>query len=164
MGLIIENIDSLDSNWKEKSYILLIRPEHIPPHLALMVQGKYFSMSVKGHSLGEDGLVWKEKLNRKKISVLWVEVEPLSIDLVNEYFKKSIADTALGQVTCLYPIRTIFNIEASFIFELIPKLSAAGKLLSFSMTPKVKSPIEIPEYTTEEILQYIKSLKQKQNV
>lgn len=164
MGLVIDHIQELHSDWKKRTYILLIRPENVPPHLALMVQGQYFSMSVKGHSLGDEGQIWLDKLSRKKIPVLWVEVDNLSTGLVQSKFEQSIKDTALGQVTCLHPIKTIFEVQASFIFELLPQLSNHNKVIAYAMTPKANNQITIPEYTTEEILQYIKSLKQRQNV
>lgn len=164
MGFEVAHIKTLEENWQDHFYIMLMRPEHKPPHLGIMAQGQYFSLSVKGNALGEEGTVWKHKLERKNLPVLWVKFDPIDIVYIREVFEKFDQHTALGEITCLAPIKEIIGIEADYIFELIAYMEQENKIIGYFSTALSKAKVEIPFYSMEEIQSCITHHKSKQNV
>jgi hypothetical protein len=46
--LKIQNIHPFENNTNERSFILIQNTDQIPPHISLVVDGNYFSVSVSG--------------------------------------------------------------------------------------------------------------------
>lgn len=152
------------------TFIVLLDPLHLPPHLLVSHEGKLFSLSVSGRQLGsplEKLLAWAE---RKKIPALFIEWE-LPAGSSAESFSKLAQNSfsryprvEAGKVSCLFPIREMAAAlhddkmkNARFIFELLPLLkneNAMGTSYSFQLET-TNNEFELLSYSEEELAEAI---------
>ncbi|PCJ88437.1 MAG: hypothetical protein COA57_03420 [Flavobacteriales bacterium] len=122
-------------------FLVILYPNRIPPHLAVSVNGKLFSLDVKGPSLNKDLNVLLRSIQKNQWECLLVQLKMPELftleDLRREISKITAAYPAVqaGGVTCLAPIKdfcnSIYQTETSnvnFIFDLLPKLEQQGIL------------------------------------
>lgn len=148
------------------TYIVLLDPLHLPPHLLVCHEGKLFSLSVSGRQLGsplEKLLAWSE---RKKVPSLFIEWKlPAGSsaksfpDLAQNSFSRYPRVEA-GKVSCLFPIREMAAAlhgekmkSARFIFELLPLLkdkNAIGASYSFQLET-TNNEFELLSYSEAEL-------------
>jgi len=118
-------------------WIVLYHADRIPPHLMLISEGKYYSLSVKGNHLGEPIEPMLRYARSKKHKLVFYQVQlPSEITFTEEFllsfFKRYEAPEA-GKVTCLFPIREFLEalspkgfVHAAFVFELFALLEKYG--------------------------------------
>ena len=131
----IQNFDS--AKVKSGTFLLIINAEKKPPHIALLVDGKVYSLTVKGRQIGDPLELFIKAINRNAIKTLFIEI------CANSTFKTEnvvrLISTSLmefervepGKITCLNPIKSFFNSayqvdtkEVNFVFDLLPQLYA----------------------------------------
>lgn len=118
-------------------WIVLYHADRIPPHLMLISEGKYFSLSVKGNHLGEPVEPMLRYARSKKHKLVFYQVQlpselAFTEEFLRSFFKRYEAPEA-GKVTCLYPIREFLEalspkgfVHAAFVFELFALLDKSG--------------------------------------
>lgn len=133
---IIPHIRKLD---KEKLnsgiFLLVINADKQPPHLAICLNGKIFSLTTKGRQIGDPIEVFIRTINRNIIKSIFIEITP-SVDFTAEKIIQMVETILLqyekveyGKITCLTPIKTLFNNvysvdtgKVNYIFDLLPQL------------------------------------------
>jgi hypothetical protein len=150
---------------KNSTYLVLISPDKIP-HLILVHQGLYYSLTYKESILGEDFQTYFTFLMKGRFKLLWVELINQSTDFKTVFEQYSHVDTS--KVTCLQPIRNSLlpHSAANFVFELIPELAKAGWVKRYFHTnlfAQLNQSLEftLNEYTKEDIFTYIQQLNKK---
>jgi hypothetical protein len=118
-------------------WIVLYHADRIPPHLMLVSEGHYYSLSVKGNHLGEPVEPMLRYARSKKHKLIFFQVQlpseiAYSEEFLRSFFKRYIAPEA-GKITCLYPIREFLEalspkgfIHSAFVFELFALLEKSG--------------------------------------
>jgi hypothetical protein len=117
------------------TYILILRANHIPPHLSLLVDGKVFSLEIKGPKLAMPFSAQLKFIRTRQIECLFVK---LKTDLViegNGIYKRAVEHTLAfarlepGIATCLSPIKNfcsdVFGVRKdsiNFIYDLLAEL------------------------------------------
>lgn len=116
-------------------YLIILYATRIPPHLALSIQGKLFSLSVKGPSVDGELSHLLRLIKQRAIETIFIKLSVPAIftieQLQNEIKKYTLAYPCvdIGIATCLNPIKdfcsSVYQTEiknVNFVFELLPKL------------------------------------------
>lgn len=131
---------------KRDIYLVLMHANRVPPHIFVCVNGKLFSLSVKGHLLNEDLDIYLRTIRKYKIETLFVKLFSPGI-LTMEQLLETITRITLSyprvepglilpdgtRITCLTPVKdfcnSIYKTETKgvkFIFDLLPELEKQG--------------------------------------
>ena len=116
-------------------YLLLLYATRIPPHLLISINGKIFTLSVKGATVDGELSALLTLIRRKNIETVFIRLTlpPL---FTLEQLKEEIRGCTLaypradiGIATCLTPIKdfchSVYDTESrnvNLIFDLLPKL------------------------------------------
>jgi hypothetical protein len=127
-------------------FLVIMYADRIPPHILICVNGKLFSLSVKGHLLDEDLNLYLRTIRKYKIGTLFIKLVVPQI-FTMEQLHDSIGRIMLSYpriemgsglrdgnpVTCLAPVKDFCNSlyctdmsGVQFIFDLLPKLEKQG--------------------------------------
>ena len=120
---------------KNDIYLILLYATRIPPHLLISVNGKIFTLSVKGATVDGELTALLHLIRKKKIETIFIRLTLPSLFTIDQ-LKKEIRSCTLsyprvdiGIATCLTPINdfchTIYDTESknvNLIFDLLPKL------------------------------------------
>jgi len=116
-------------------YLVVLYATRIPPHLAISVNGKLFTLTVKGATVdGELGALLK-LIRQRNIDSIFIKLSVPAVfttdQLRNEIKKYTLAypRVDIGIATCLSPIKDfceeIYSTEmqkVNYVFDLLPKL------------------------------------------
>jgi len=124
-------------------YLIVLHAAHVPPHLAVSIQGKLFTLSVDGANVDAELTPLLKLIRQRNIESLFIKlnVPPLfTMDHLREEIKKytlSYPRVDVGIATCLSPIKdfcsSVYNINArqiNFLYDLLPRLYAEGQISS----------------------------------
>ncbi len=127
----------------EKGFFLLLHdPVAVPPHLALLAYGHYYSLSVKGLKKGSRFTTLYRHILQKQSPLLAIELDEAgykttALNLMLEKCFGRYENLNHEGLTCLAPIRdTLSELYASnyndcgFVFELYPKLAQQKRIKS----------------------------------
>lgn len=160
------NVNSLGKHL----WIALLHVNRIPPHVGLIVNGSYNSLTLKGHELDIDSEVLLKTISLKKIESVFIKVVPhpvFSIDyqlqILKEYIKQ-FQKVKPNEATCLSPIKLFFQEfyalqlnDKELLFELIERLKS-NNYLEYAQSLNFNLPlnaIELPFYTSEQLQEII---------
>ncbi|MBL4624508.1 MAG: hypothetical protein JKY42_05150 [Flavobacteriales bacterium] len=124
---IIKNIKPLNTI-DNGLYLVILHANDTPPHLGLIYNRQYFSLTVKGQAL-DDIEVLNKLIQRKQIKTLFFRLSDRENELstIMEAFVEK--ERVKGNITCLLPIKTALShlysetiASAKFIFEVLPEL------------------------------------------
>ena len=135
-AFLIPKIQKFDlAKLRKGTFLMIINADKKPPHIALMVDSKVYSLTVKGRQVGDPLEVFIKAILRNCIKTLFIEISPNKSYETDNVVK--LISTALmefekvepGKITCLNPIKSFFNSvyqvdtkEVSFVFDLLPQL------------------------------------------
>ena len=116
-------------------YLIILHATRIPPHLALSIQGKLFSLSVKGPSVDGELSQLLRLIRQRSIESIFIKLSVPQFFTIEE-LKKEIKKYTLsypcvdvGIATCLNPIKdfcsSVYETETknvNFVFDLLPQL------------------------------------------
>jgi|ERR1051326_3394755 hypothetical protein len=124
-----------DTLLKNGVYLVLLYATRVPPHLLVSVNGKIFTLSVKGATVDGELDTLLKLIRKKNIETIFIKLSlPLLFTL--EQLKEEIRSCTLaypradiGIATCLSPIKdfchSVYETETknvNLIFDLLPKL------------------------------------------
>lgn len=148
-----------------KNYLVLVSPEKIP-HLVLVTQNNYYSLTYKEAELGKDAGRYLDLLKRLNKAMLVFELHA-DLSKIDAAFANYIAADS-ANTTCFVPIKSLIAPEskAEMIFELIPELNANKLIgncyhLRLEKFLSISGEFELRTYTKEMIFSYIQQLKDK---
>jgi hypothetical protein len=163
---IIENITPLlGKNLNRGTFLCLFGTDKTPPHLGLVVEGKYYSTSAKGSRVGENAELILRRVSQSTIPTLFIK-----LDIAEDIQKLATAFKNYPKLkenqTCLLPIKDYINsigedvTSANFVFELIPILHNR-KLIADSFSLYMNdSSFELKVYSKEDIVNRIVKLQE----
>ena len=151
-------------------WIVLLHANRIPPHVGLILNGSYNSLTIKGQELDINLDVILKTISQKKIETTFIKLVPhpvfsydYQLQIFKEYIKQFKHVKAL-EATCLSPIKLFlqefyalkFNTD-ELLFNLIERLSLNNYLevaqsLNFNLS---LNNIELPTYTTQQLNELI---------
>ncbi|UKN01848.1 hypothetical protein K6119_19175 [Paracrocinitomix mangrovi] len=160
----IRNIKSVLPEFTSGTYLVLVNPENIP-HLVLLHQGKYYSLTYEGVEVGKDFGPYFEKLKRLNKKILFVTIDGLKKDPENVFSKYLFASKE--EASCLSPIKELLleDSNANLIFELMPELYAQkmiGDTFQIGMHDLIEDgQFNMSKYSKTDVDNYIQSLRNK---
>ena len=162
----IENITPLlAKNLNRGTFLCLFGTDKIPPHLGLVVEGKYYSTSAKGSRVGENAELILRRVKQSTIPTLFIKLD-IPVDTENLASAFENYPRLKESQTCLLPVKDYINsigedvTAANFVFELIPILHNL-KLISDSFSLYMSgSSFELKVYSKEDIVNRIVKLQE----
>jgi hypothetical protein len=152
-------------------YITVIHATRIPPHIGLIVDGKYHSLSIKGQDINTSVNVLVKNSSIRKIPSLFIKVKPhntYSESYLSEHFITNVQQfprVDVGVATCLSPLKLFFEEvydipmqQVNYLYELLPLLQSA-ELLEHSIGLFIDPTYQLPVYTEKEIHAGIKQVR-----
>ena len=149
-------------------YLVILHASDIPPHIGIIYNEKYFSLTVAGQTLGDDVQVLKKLIHRKKIKTLFIRhVDGLnSMDNIRNTFLEE--KRVQGNITCLFPIKKVLAemydksiARVKFIYDVLPvlyKTKSIDAVYHLNMNEEIENgTFSFTRYTMDDILDRIKS-------
>lgn len=147
------------------SWLLLLKPEAVPPHLALTHSGRWYSVTYKEVELGISASDCLARLARRTVPMvgfeLGLEIQP------HKTFTR--AKSLIGNSTCLDAIKaTLANagvqhiLDAESIHQVVPQLigqQLVGRTVGCHLPREVEA--TLPAYTRADVLEAIRQLKNR---
>ena len=161
-------------------YLVLLHATRIPPHIGMLFDGTYHSLTVKGKDSDVPFQALTRNILLRKLPSLFLEIKTGSAHSAAEMsgiFKDLLAPynrVEAGQATCLSPVKQFFTEvsgipaeNVSYVYELIPLLQArglAGAASGFFLEEKLESgSYRFPWYTMQEIDSGIRQVRTEFN-
>jgi hypothetical protein len=147
----------------EGTMLLLIEPARVPPHLALIRDASYYSLSIKGVELEKDGHTLLRTLDRKGKPYLLIPFEAPS----DEKDASGIFSSYEGQEppvsSCLAPLRDLCGLTGNegiaTVHDLLRELERQGQLRPPFYFRNMETPedgeFRIPDYGEEEVREHL---------
>ena len=141
-------------------FIVCLHVDKIPPHVGLLVDGRYFSLKV--HSSDFDVLFSSVEtiVQRKGIPTLIVEIQPsISLDQVKSVFS-TYGSTILPNDSCMTPLLGMLRMPQTYLLdEVLSDLEQSGQIKNVYGV-NLPDPFNgIPFYNNEQVQQRINQLR-----
>jgi phosphopantetheine adenylyltransferase len=154
------------------SWLVILHANRIPPHIGLLINGNYNSLTIKGHELNVSIEALLKTISQKKIESIFINLKKhpvFSLDHQLNMFQemvKNFDQVKQDHATCLTPIKLFFqefyvvtNVNDELFFEFIKRLNDNSYLqtasaLNFDLN---KNLVEFPFYSTEQLNEQIKA-------
>lgn len=100
---------------KKGVYLVLLNANHIPPHIGLLIDNTYHSLTIKGQELNINGNVLLKNISLRKICAIFIKLKKhpvFSTNFMNENFIEQVKlfDKVNDDTnTCMSPIRLFFE-------------------------------------------------------
>ncbi len=100
---------------KKGVYLVLLNANHLPPHIGLMIDHIYHSLTIKGQELNINGSVLIKNISLRKICAVFIKLKKhpvFSSNFMNESFMEQVKlfDKVDDNTnTCMSPIRLFFE-------------------------------------------------------
>ncbi len=157
---------------KKDSWIVVLHANMIPPHIGLLIDGKYNSLTIKGQELDVSLEALLKTIAIKKEESIFIKLKKhpvFSLEYQENIFKEIIKRSEpikQNGATCLSPVKVFFeefyavqNLKTELYFEFMKRLNENAYLeYAFSLNFDVKNnKLELPFYTIEELDDIIKT-------
>lgn len=155
-------------------YLCLLHAKRLPPHIGIIINGKYHSLTIKGTEPNVQVKALLKTISQKKIETIFLKIVPhpvYSIDHLNSVFLEilkpytSIKNTEL---TCLSPIKEFFlefyavkSNDKDIIFTFLNRLNNNSFILeanSLNLSLE-NNEVKVPVYSQEQLNDKIKSIR-----
>lgn len=146
------------------TYIVAMHATRIPPHIGLIIDKQYHSLSIKGQDINTPVRALIKNIEQRKIPSLFVKIKPhttFSNAYLKEHFILNIQQfprVDKNIATCLSPIKLFFNEaydismeQIEFLFHLLPSLQKVGLIEHTSTLFIDEKTYQLPVYTKEEL-------------
>lgn len=161
-------------------WLALIGVNEIPPHIALVSDGKYYSLSAHKVDCGTPLERFTNTIGRKHIPTLFIKLtniiarnEAISVNLSLNTIYRNLKPLSNTENTCLSPIKAFFTeyysaefANANYVFELLALAERKGILkepVSLFYKDTHSNIVTLPKYTMAEIKNKIRSLSSLKN-
>ncbi len=153
-----------ETNLSKGLYIAVIHATRIPPHIGMIIDKSYHSLSIKGQDINTPIAALIKNSTIRKIPSLFIKIKshPTFSDIyLREHFITNVQQferVDIGVATCLSPIKLFFEEvygismkEVNYLYELLPLLEAKGLIESVSALNLDEKNYQLPFYTNKEI-------------
>lgn len=130
------------SDLERGTWIMLYHVNQVPPHLVLIHDGNYYSLSVKGTKIAEplESLIRNIQTKQHQCLAFSIDLSSSEIQnkssLLKKYFEH-FEEPEAGVITCLFPIRSALTEllnryfeRCEFVFELYKELKKYNLILN----------------------------------
>lgn len=156
-------------NMFKDGFLCVIHCDKIPPHIGLLVSGKFYSWKSTGKDIDLDASLLLKIIDQKNIATLFFQLtHPLDIDAIRHLFI-DLPSCIRGDHTCLHPFILLLGKgkEAKHIGELLEDLESQDLISRVFGLNLPKDYSGIPFYTREEInkrIDFLKHVKRKEGI
>ncbi len=157
-------------------YIVVLHATRIPPHIGLIIDNYYHSLTIKGHDYNTPIKALIKNIQLRKIPSLFIKIKShstFSNSYLKEHFILNIQQFPKVDkdiATCLSPIKLFFdevyNIpmeDVRFLFDLLPSLYEAELIEPPSSLFIDEQNYQLPVYTQEQLDNEIKNVRNEIN-
>ncbi len=145
-------------------YIVVQHATRIPPHIGLIADKEYHSLTIKGHDIHTPVSALVKNTLQRKIPSLFIKIKPhttFSAIYQKEHFITNVQQfprVDIHVATCLSPVKLFFeevynvpmnNID--YLYELLPKLDEEGLIEKVTSLFVDEQNYQLPVYTNKEI-------------
>ncbi|MGQ0829451.1 MAG: hypothetical protein ACT4ON_13765 [Bacteroidota bacterium] len=144
-------------------YIAVLHATRIPPHIGLIIDKHYHSLTIKGQDINTSVNALIKNSQIRKIPSLFIKVKPhptFSELYMKEHFITNVQQfqrVDSGVATCLSPIKLFFDEvygvsmeNINYLFELLPKLHSE-ELIEHTSSLFTDGNYQLPVYAAAEI-------------
>lgn len=171
----ISNLLSADENiLMNDVFLVLLYATRIPPHLLVSVNGKIFTLSVKGATVDGELRALLHLIRKKNIETIFIRLAlpPLfTMKQLHEEIRNctlAYPRVDIGIATCLTPIRdfcsSVYEVEkknVNLIFDLLPKLqeqNATGECYQMNLNKQLfENSILLNRYSVNDVYEAIRN-------
>ena len=172
VNITVPTIVLNDSILNKDSWLVVLHANRIPPHVGLLINGNYNSLTIKGHELNVTIDALLKTISQKKIESIFIKLKKhpvFSFDHQLEMFVEAIkkfGPVRQYEATCLSPIKIFFeefyainNIETELYFDFMKRLNENLYLMSAgSLNFELQNGfVELPFYSAELLNETIKA-------
>lgn len=169
---LLKNVSAIETKeLKNDLWLVLTGIDNIPPHIALINSGKYYSVTARKVKVGEPIENFLKAISRNTLPTIFVKInmsQPSKAlwETLNDIFSKY-PTLGNGEHTCHWPIRDFFSLvssadfkKANLVFDLLEELQAKNMLLECRSIyiDGGRQEIELPKYTLGHIREKINSI------
>lgn len=157
-------------------FIAVIHATRVPPHIGMIVDKAYHSLSIKGQDINTPIAALIKNSNIRKIPSLFIKIKshPTFSDVyLREHFITNIQQferVDIGVATCLSPIKLFFEEvyhlpmqDVNYLYELLPVLEANGLIETVSALNVDVAKYQLPIYSIKEINAGIEQVRKEFN-
>jgi len=156
----------------KNSWLMILHASRIPPHVGIMINGFYSSLTIKGHELDVRAEVLLKTISQKKIETLAVQLvkQPVfSADYQKEvlgFYVRQFPKVEAHKASCLSPVKLFlqefyaipYN-PAELLFEITERLKQNNyidKVLGLNLKDTLtESDFSLPVYSHEQLQEVI---------
>lgn len=158
----------------KNTWLVILHASRTPPHIGVLIDGNYNSLTIKGHELNIDIKVLLKTIQQKKIETLFVKLKKhpvFSLDYQKEicqFYIKQFTQVKANEASCLNPIKlflqefyAIQENSHELLFELIERLKQNHYIsltIGLNIDDKIESgEFSLPIYSTQQLQEIIKT-------
>ncbi len=149
------------------TWIVILHASRIPPHVGILIDGNYNSLTIKGRELNVRLEVLLKTIQQKKIEALFIQLEKHPV--FSTHYQLEVFQHHLQQftqvnyeATCLSPVKLYLQEfyviplqESELLFELVERLKQnqyIHKTIGLNIEVKLKGEeFELPIYSPEQL-------------
>lgn len=155
------------------TWIVMLHASRIPPHVGILIDGNYNSLTIKGHELNVRLEVLLKTIQQKKLEALFIQLKKhpvFSTHYQLEIFQHHIQQYTQvnDEATCLSPVKHYLQEfyviplqESELLFELVERLKQnqyIHKTIGLHIDGKLKgNEFELPIYSSEQLRSVIQA-------
>lgn len=158
----------------KNTWLVILHASRIPPHVGMLIDGNYNSLTIKGHELNVGIGVLIKTIQQKKIEALFVQLKKhpvfstgYQLDVCQLYIRQ-FTQVKQHEASCLSPVKLFLQEfyalclnENELLYELTERLKQ-NNYISFAAGLNVEGKLEqdqfsLPMYTHEELQKVIQS-------
>ena len=144
-------------------YLVIVHALRVPPHIGMIVDGQYHSLSIKGQELDVPVEAFVRNTSLRRIPALFVKIGPAAASagalkaLLNGFIRQ-FPKVEAGKSTCLSPVKLFFEAaygvpvrDVRYVFELLPELEAKSLIAGVSSLYIEGNRLQLPVYSMDDI-------------
>ena len=158
----------------KNTWLVILHASRTPPHIGIIVNGNYNSLTIKGHELNINSRVLLKTIQQKKIETVFIQLKKhpvFSSDYQTEicqYYIQQFTQVKVNDASCLSPIKLFLQefyaiplIKDELLFQLVERLKQ-NHYISLTLGLNIENKIEdnefsLPMYSNEQLQNVIKT-------
>lgn len=165
---------------KNNTWLVILHASRIPPHIGILVNGNYNSLTIKGHELNIDIDVLLKTIQLKKIETLFIQLvkhpvfsSDFQLEISQDYIKQFVH--VHHDASCLKPIKLFLQEfyaiqfkEEELLFEIIEHLKQ-NQYIEYTLGLNVEDKLinqqfVLPIYSIQELKEVIQKERLNFNI
>lgn len=157
----------------KNTWLVVLHASRTPPHIGVLINGNYNSLTIKGHELNINSTVLLKTIQQKKIETLFIQLKKhpvFSSDYQKEicqYYIQQFNQVKVNEASCLSPIKlflqefyAIQENKNELLFELVERLKQ-NQYISLTLGLNINNKIadkefSLPMYSNKQLQEIIK--------